>query len=57
MEVRKIIEKYLKENDCNGLSHDGVCCCTIEDIAPCECCNLNICRAVKFRETIGTIHD
>lgn len=52
MEVIDIIKKYMKENDLNGLSFDGICCCDIEDLAPCEHLNIQECRAVKFREMI-----
>ena len=51
MIVEEILKKYLQDNDLNGLSFDGVCCCELEDLAPCEHLNIKECRAVKFSET------
>jgi hypothetical protein len=37
MNVKEIIEKYLRENEFDGLFHaDSECACLIDDLCPCE---------------------
>ncbi len=35
MNVKEIIQKYLKANEFDGLFEDGECGCLIDDLAPC----------------------
>ncbi len=36
MNVKEIVEKYLKENGYDGLFHEGDCGCEVGDLAPCD---------------------
>lgn len=39
MDVKEIVEKYLRDNGYDGLVDPGNCSCAIGDLAPCgECC-------------------
>ena len=42
MTVREIIEKYLKENEFDGLCGDD-CGCPIDDLMPCMCDSMDSC--------------
>jgi hypothetical protein len=35
MNIKKIVEKYLKENRCDGLCCPEICGCGLEDLMPC----------------------
>lgn len=42
MNVREIITDYLKANGYDGLCTIG-CGCGIDNLAPCDCCNIDEC--------------
>jgi hypothetical protein len=45
MTIKDIVEKYLKENNCDGLFNDDAeCGCDIDDLSPCTQCDLE-CKA------------
>jgi hypothetical protein len=51
MNVKEIIEKYLKENEYDGLvQEDCECACEISDLFPCGC-EYQTCRA-GYRENV-----
>jgi len=45
MNVKEIVQKYLKENGFDGLFNSGECACKIDDLAPCDCLNINDCES------------
>lgn len=48
MNAKDIIQKALREMGADGLCNpDEECGCDIDDLAPCECVNLDECRAAK----------
>ena len=36
MDVKSIVQSYLKENGFDGLVQRGMCGCAIDDLAPCD---------------------
>ena len=47
MNVREMLIKQLKELGADGLCRPG-CGCGIDDLAPCGCIFIDICRAAKW---------
>ena len=47
MNAREMLIKQLKELGADGLCSPG-CGCGIDDLAPCDCIYLDLCRAAKW---------
>ena len=44
MNIREIVAEYLKAHKCDGLCGDE-CGCSLDDLMPCECPNMDHCVA------------
>lgn len=64
MTVKEIIEKYLKDNNYDGLYYPGECACKLDDLMPCEDCNfdcqpgiLGNCEKCNKKDNDGICHE
>lgn len=53
MNVKEIIEKYLKENGYDGLYEDDYCGCGLENLAPCDSPGIHCYAGVKILKNSG----